>query len=80
MEEIRYRGWRIEPRSHLSSRGWIAAAAVSLDSRGEGRSHAVSARDGMYLETREEADAYAIQLATIWIERQPPTEAHEEGQ
>ena len=71
MEEISYRGYRIEPKSYeLRDGGWVPEVVVACYSGGSVHTRPLHPRKDVTFPTREEADRYSIEMAKVWIDHQ----------
>lgn len=63
-----YRGYRVEPRSEqLPSGAWAPKAVVTMERGGTVKITPLSPDKTVEFPTREEADRYALDMATRWI-------------
>ena len=68
-EEVQYRGWNIEQQSYKSERAlWRPKALVSIREGGNVHAHNLTAPPGVMYATKQDADAYAIEMAKKWID------------
>jgi hypothetical protein len=64
-----YRSHKIELASEQTSSGnWVARATIILDDGQTSRTIPIFGRRRMTFENRRQADAYALELAKIWID------------
>ncbi len=71
MDEVTYRGYRIEPKSHeLRTGGWAPEVMVSLYAGASVRTTPLYPMKDVTFPTREEADRYSIKMAKVWIDHQ----------
>jgi hypothetical protein len=69
MKSIKYKGHTIELDSHrLRSGQWVARATVSIREDDAVKTVPIFGRRRASFDTRREADAYALELARLWIE------------
>jgi hypothetical protein len=69
MKSINYKGHTIELDSHrLRSGQWVARAMVRIHEDDTVKKVPLFGRRRASFDTRREADAYALELARLWIE------------
>jgi hypothetical protein len=69
MKKSPYKGHSVELDSEQLKRGrWIARATVVVEEHGRAKRIPIFGRRRMSFATRHEADAYALELAKLWIE------------
>ena len=69
MRKVFYKGHTIELLSERRrSGGWVARAAVIIQEGKSGKEIPIFGRRRMRLDSRREADAYALELAKLWVE------------
>jgi hypothetical protein len=69
MKKSHYKGHTVELDSERLKRGrWIARATVVIEDAGRTKRIPIFGRRRASFATRSEADAYALELAKLWIE------------
>jgi hypothetical protein len=69
MKKVFYKGHQVELISdELRSGGWVARATVIVEDRGSTKKIPIFGRRRARFDSRREADAYALELAKLWIE------------
>lgn len=69
MKKVSYKGHTVELVSHrLRSGGWVAGATVVIEEGKEVKKIPIFGRRRARFDSRKEADAYALELAKLWIE------------
>jgi len=69
MTRVSYKGHSIELASHrLRSGGWVARATVIIHEANSVKKVPVFGRRRATFDSRREADAYALELARLWVE------------
>jgi len=69
MKSINYNGHTIELDSHRVRSGqWVARATVSIHEADTVKKVPIFGRRRASFDSRREADAYALELARLWIE------------
>lgn len=67
--EVQYKGWQIESQSYQSDGArWRAKAMVSVFQGGSVHTLPVFAPLSARFNTKQEADAYAVEMAKMWID------------
>jgi hypothetical protein len=70
MTEFYYRGYAVEVGAQgLASGKWVASALVTWDDHRSEQTCPLSDGQDRQLETRDEAEALAFELAHAWIDR-----------
>jgi hypothetical protein len=69
MKKVSYKGHRVELISDkLRSGGWVARATVIVEHGGSTKRIPIFGRRRANFDSRREADAYAFELAKLWVE------------
>ena len=69
MKSVSYKGHTIEMDSHsLRSGKWVARATVIIKEADAIKKVPIFGRRQASFDTRREADAYALELARLWVE------------
>jgi len=69
MKKVSYNGHTIELVSHkLGSGGWIPRATVIINEANTVKMIPIFGRRRASFDSRQEADAYALELARLWVE------------
>jgi hypothetical protein len=69
MKKVSYKGQTVELLSYrLRPRAWIARATVVVEEGGRVKRIPIFGRRRTSFESLKEADAYALELAKLWIE------------
>jgi hypothetical protein len=69
MKRSSYKGHTIELASdQVGSGAWVARATVRVHDRGSTKNIPIFGRRRASFDSRREADAYALELAKLWIE------------
>lgn len=69
MKKVSYKGHVIEPASHrLRSGGWMPRATVVIHEMNSVKKIPIFGRRRASFDSRQKADAYALELARLWVE------------
>ena len=68
MPKLKYRGRTIEPQSYGSDGRWLPRALVMTDTRSGTSLKTVQAPLDKTFTSKEDADAYAMEMAKKWID------------
>jgi hypothetical protein len=69
MKSVTYKGHTIELDSHKMRSGkWTARALVIFDEANASKKVPIFGRRQASFDTKREADAYALELARLWVE------------
>lgn len=69
MKKVSYRGHTIELVSaKLGSGGWVARATVVIEEGSRVKEIPIFGRRRASFDSRREADAYALELAKLWVD------------
>ena len=69
MKKVTYKGHTIELVSYrFRSRGWVARATVVVEEGERSKKIPIFGRRRASFDSLKEADAYALELAKLWVE------------